>query len=50
MNTGEIYSEPIVTRKSEIADDVELQPLDSRVNTEGQSLNLNTNLELKTDR
>ena len=50
MNTREIYSEPIDTRKSEIATDIELQPLDSTVNKGELSLNLNTNLQLNTDR
>jgi hypothetical protein len=50
MNTREIYSEPIDTRKSEIVDDIELQPLDSTVNKDEISLNLNTSPELKTER
>ena len=50
MNTGEIYSEPIDTRKSEIAGDIELQPLDITANKGEISLNINTNLQLSTDR
>lgn len=51
MNLEQIYTEPLVTSKNDKLENIELQRLESSDNNNDEiSLNITTNIQLKTDK